>query len=863
MYFRPRAVLLGFVLAGLCPLLSLAWAGAPDVDFHRDIEPLFRAHCYLCHGPKQQMNELRLDRRQDALRGGHSGPLIQAGNSNASELILRVTGQADRSPMPPVGERLTADQIATLRSWIDQGAPWPQEEMAAATDQESNGGRLTHWSLQPIRRPPVPATRSPERVRNSIDAFILARLEDKGIQPSPEADKRTLIRRLSLDLIGLPPSPDEVDKFLADEGLNAYERLVENLLRSPHFGEKWARHWLDQAHYADSDGYDRDLPRPHAWRWRHWVIESLNRDMPFDKFTVEQIAGDLLPNATPEQKAATGFFRNTLSNRESGAKLEEFRFEKIVDRTNTLGTVWLGLTVGCAQCHDHKYDPISQKEYYQLFAFFNSAEELNVEAPLPGELGPYLKHRDEYYRKRQELLEQYGVTEIQPEWERRLLAAYENPGKWTDWDETYENFEKKVDHGLRILRTPPAQRNRHQQDAVTNHLLTWYHQVIGKEAYKERGFPEWKKELRALRASFPDVSMAQTITQSPEPRTNHIHLRGDYRAKGIEVSPRTPGVLHPFSPAGPEASRLDLARWLVSWENPLTARVIVNRLWQEYFGQGLVTTSDNFGTQGEKPAHPELLDWLASELMDSGWSMKRIHRLVVTSATYRRSSKARSDLVERDPDNRLLARQIAFRLPAELLRDSTLAASGLLYPAIGGRNVFPPQPESVLELKLKYDPVWEESRGKDLYKRGLYIHYQRTTPYPFLQNFDAPDASTPACRRGRSNTPLQALNLLNDPVFFEAAQFLALRILKKLPAASFHDRLDYGFRLCLGRPPSANESEVMLSYLTRQKAILEKEPESVTELLPWDIDGADQTEAAAWVGLSRVLLNLDEFLTRE
>ena len=369
--------------------------------------------------------------------------------------------------------------------------------------------------------------------------------------------------------------------------------------------------------------------------------------------------------------------------------------------------------------------------------------------------------------------------------------------------------------------------------------------------------------MRALRASFPDVSMAQTITQSPEPRTNHIHLRGDYRAKGIEVSPRTPGVLHPFSPAGPEASRLDLARWLVSWENPLTARVIVNRLWQEYFGQGLVTTSDNFGTQGEKPAHPELLDWLASELMDSGWSMKRIHRLVVTSATYRRSSKARSDLVERDPDNRLLARQIAFRLPAELLRDSTLAASGLLYPAIGGRNVFPPQPESVLELKLKYDPVWEESRGKDLYKRGLYIHYQRTTPYPFLQNFDAPDASTPACRRGRSNTPLQALNLLNDPVFFEAAQFLALRILKKLPAASFHDRLDYGFRLCLGRPPSANESEVMLSYLTRQKAILEKEPESVTELLPWDIDGADQTEAAAWVGLSRVLLNLDEFLTRE
>ena len=712
MFSTPWPGLIRLVLVGVSPCLIALLEGAPDVDFRRDIEPLFRSRCYVCHGPQQQMNGLRLDRREEALRGGNSGPLVQAGKSHASELILRVTGQADRSPMPPVGERLTADQIATLRSWIDQGAPWPQQEITAATDQKSDDGRLTHWSLQPIRRPPVPATQSPEGIRNPIDAFILYRLEDEGIQPSPEADKRTLIRRLSLDLIGLPPSPDEVGEFLADEGLDAYDRLAEDFLRSPHFGEKWARHWLDQAHYADSDGYDRDLPRPHAWRWRHWVIEALNRDMPFDKFTVEQIAGDLLPNATPDQKAATGFFRNTLSNRESGAKLEEFRFEKIVDRTNTLGTVWLGLTVGCAQCHDHKYDPISQKEYYQLFAFFNSAEELNINAPLPGELAPYLKHRDEYYQKRQELLEQYCVTEIQPGFERRMLAAYETPGKWTDWDTIYENFEKKVDHGLRILRTPPAQRDRYQRDTVTNHLITWYHMLIGKELYKERGFPELNEKLLALRTSFPNVSMAQTITQSPDLRTSHIHLRGDYRAKGIEVSPGAPSALHPLSSAGPEASRLDLARWIVSRENPLTARVIVNRLWQEYFGQGLVTTSDNFGTQGEEPSHPELLDWLASELMDSGWSIKRIHRLIVTSATYRRSSKARPELTERDPGNRLLARQTSFRLPAELLRDSTLAASGLLYPAVGGRSVFPPQPESVLELKLDYDPVWKRVEAK-------------------------------------------------------------------------------------------------------------------------------------------------------
>lgn len=833
-----------------------------NVEFRRDVEPLFRDRCYVCHGPQQQMNGLRLDRRDDALRGGNSGPLIQVGNSEASELILRVTREAGRLPMPPVGKPLTADQIAMLRSWIDQGASWPKEERTAATEQKPKGDRSTHWALQPVSRPDVPLVRSSKRVLNPIDAFILSRLENKGVQPSPEADRRTIIRRLSLDLIGLPPTPDEVEEFLADERLDAYEQRVNDLLESPHFGEKWARNWLDQAHYADSDGYDRDLPRPHAWRWRHWVIEALNRDMPFDRFTVEQIAGDLLPNATPNQKTATGFFRNTLSNRESGAKLEKFRFEKIVDRTNTLGTVWLGLTVGCAQCHDHKYDPISQKDYYQLFAFFNTAEELNIEAPLPGELGPYLKNRDEYYHKRQALLEQYCVGEIQSRWERRLLAAYEKPGKWTDWDVIYENFEKKVDHGLRMLRIPPMERNRYQKRVITDHLINWYHVVIGKELYADSVFPELKEKLKRLRAAFPNVSMAQTIRQSPDLRTSHIHPAGNYRSKGVKVSPGVPKVLHPFSPEGSVASRLDLAHWLVSRENPLTARVIVNRLWQEYFGQGLVTTSDNFGILGGEPSHPELLDWLASELMDGGWSMKRIHRLIVTSSAYRRSSKVRSDLVELDPNNRLLYRQAAFRLPAELLRDSTLAVSGLLYPEVGGRSVFPPQPDSVLEIKLVYDPIWDESPGKDLYKRGLYIHFQRTTPYPFLQNFDAPDASTAACFRGRSNTPLQALNLLNDPVFFEAAQFLARRILKKSPTTSFFNRLNYGFKLCLGRPPSASESKTMEAYFDRQKVILEEEPDSVFALLPPGIDGIDKIDAGAWVSLSRVLLNLDEFLSR-
>jgi hypothetical protein len=765
-----------------------------------------------------------------------------------------VTGSAKGRVMPPIGARLTATQIDVVRAWIDQGADWPEiiEKPLRASS--------THWSFQPIRRPEPPSTPKRDWVRNPIDAFVLARLEAEGLEPSPEADKRTLARRVFLDLIGLPPSPTEVEAFLSNNRTDSYEDLVDRLLQSPHYGEKWARPWLDQAHYADSDGYDRDLPRPHAWRYRHWVIQALNGDLPFDRITIEQIAGDLLPHSTVEQKVATGFLRNTLSNRESGAKLEQFRHEQIVDRTNTVGTVWLGLTVRCAQCHDHKYDPISQKEYYQLFAFFNPANEVNIEAPLPGELGPSLRGRSEYYRQRQKLLDAYHATEIQSEWERRLVEAADHPGKYTNWDAAFENFEKKVDYGEKLLRVPSL-RNRHQQDFITDHLIEWYHLVVDEEGYKQIRFKELQKKLAELKASFPDVSLAPTIAEGPNRRKTHISLRGDYLAKGIEVEPGTPSVLPALSSSRP--SRLELAQWLVSSNNPLTARVIVNRIWQELFGQGLVTTPEDFGTQGAKPSHPELLDWLASEFRERGWSLKQVIKQIVLSATYRQSSNVRPELQSRDPYNILLARQSAFRLPAELIRDSTLSASGLLYPAIGGRSVFPPQPEAVIAVKQGYDPKWEESQGKEGYRRGLYIHFQRTTPYPLLQNFDAPDASESACRRQRSNTPLQALNLLNDPVFFEAAQALAQRTLTEAPSSAFQDRLSYAFQLCLGRNPEPLESKSMLVYLARLHVILQKEPTSVPFMFPVDLPGMERTEAAAWAGLSRVLLNLDEFLTRE
>jgi hypothetical protein len=828
------------------------------IDFTRDIEPIFKARCYACHGPQVQMNGLRLDVRDRAMAGGYSGAVIRPGASSKSRLIQMVTGQIQGKIMPPSGPSLTLEETSKLRAWIDHDAVWPQVAEAASSNRKAN-----HWSLQRVARPVVPSVRDSPWVRNPADAFVLAKLESEHIQPSPEADKTTLIRRVSIDLTGLPPTAAEVSEFLADPSPDAYEALVDRLMKSPHYGEKWARHWLDVARYGDSDGYEKDSRRPYAWRYRDWVVQALNQDMPFDLFTIEQIAGDLLPNATIEQKVATGFQRNTLTNREGGVNIEQFRFEQVVDRTNAVGTAWLGLTIGCAQCHDHKYDPISQQEYYQLFAFFNTADEVNIEAPLPGERGPYLAGVTAYYSKRRKLLEEYRVTKLQSEWEHRLIEAAESPGKWTDWDVAFDTVQKMVDNGERILRTPAERRTRREEDAIEDHMVEWYHQVVGILKYKEMKWKELQNKLYELRSSFPDLTQAPTIAESPQHRKTFVYLRGDYRQRGIELQPATPAVL-PALIDSAEPARLRLARWLVSPENPLTPRVIVNRIWQELFGQGIVTTSEDLGSQGAKPSHRELLDWLAADFMDQGWSMKQVQRLIVTSATYRQSSKARPELQSRDPYNTLLARQTAFRLPAELIRDSALAASGLLNPEIGGKSIRPYQPESVTKLAFGNNDwvKWEESTGKDRYRRGLYIFFQRTAPYPLLANFDAPDSTTPACRRRRSDTPLQALNLLNDPVFLEAAQGLAERILQECPGG-LQKRLSYAYRLTLARQPDASESERLLGYLEAQKSILHKDPKSAELLFPVGMAATDRTEAAAWVALSRVLLNLDEFLTRE
>ena len=842
---------------GLMALVVTSAAPAA-ADFASDIEPIFHNRCYGCHGPSQQMNGLRLDQKDAALEGGYSGAVILPGNSGASKLIERVTSDKEGFRMPPGDSPVSANEIEILRQWIDQGAAWEESPTPAPAKLSE---KEKHWSFQPVGRPPLPPVNDPSWARNAIDRFVLAKLDAEGIKPSPEAEKTTLIRRLYFDLIGLPPSPAEVSAFINDPSDRAYDKVVGRLLQSRHYGEKWASHWLDAARYADSDGYEKDLIRPHAWRWRNWVIDALNGDMPFDQFTIEQIAGDLLPNATVEQRVATGLLRNGTKNREAGVKAGEKRFEETIDRINTLSTVWLGLTVGCAQCHDHKYDPLKQQEFYQMYAFFNNTVERDIESPLPGERGPLLRALPGYYAKRRKILEEAGIPELQARWHKNIIAAMDHPGLNTDWDFSVTAWRGGNDRADWTIRADPGELTQLERDKITD----WFLRSIGPDYTKneeiKKRIEKTRDEIQELEKSLPARTRAYTMIERSQPVPTHVALRGDYQAPGIEVQPMTPAVLPPLDP-GDKHPRLLLAEWLVSKKNPLTPRVTVNRMWQEFFGRGIVRTAEDFGTQGEPPSHPELLDWLASEFIARGWSQKEMHRLIVTSATYRQSSRARPDAGEKDPANRLLARQNRLRLPAELVRDNALQVSGLLYPEIGGKSVFPPQPAGVGELGYS-KKTWVVSTGPERYRRGIYIHFQRTTPYPMLMNFDAPNTLTTAPRRDRSNTALQALNLLNDPVFFEAAQGLAARVLAEAPGDEFSDRLTYVYRLCLSRKPSSREADRLSTYFEQQRKIFLADHRARTEAASFHAPNAEPEEAAAWVSVSRALMNLDEFITRE
>ncbi len=758
------------------------------------------------------------------------------GRSQDSLLIRRVTSSDPKFFMPPAGPRLTAREIDVLRKWIDSLPP----AAGGAAVSSKTAAKSTHWSFQPIAHPAPPAVSKADWPRNPIDNFILARLDREKIAPSPEAKRETLLRRVSLDLTGLPPGPVEVEAFLADARPDAYERAVDRLLASPHYGEKWARRWLDLAHYSDSDGYEKDKPRPYAWRYRNWVIDALNADMPFDRFTMQQLAGDLLPGANTDTRVATGFLRQTLTNREAGSSQEEIRFEQLVDRTSTVSTTWIGLTVGCAQCHNHKFDPILQKDFYDFMTFFHQAAESEIDAAMGGEMGPYLRARPEYDRKRAELWKDYGIAELSATWARQMRQEIENPGKRLDWDFNVTQMRAMVDNTDRMFLKEPAQRTWREQDAMDRYFLANPGPDFGKDKPVMDKLKQARDKLAALDAAVPFLTQAMTMEEdSARFGPNHIRLRGDFKRNGDTAPAETPSFLPPM-PAGAPKNRLGLAQWILAADNPLTARVAVNRMWQEFFGTGLVRTSEDFGKQGETPSHPELLDWLATEFRQGGWSVKAMHRLIVTSAAYRQSSETRRDIQAKDPENRLLARQSRRRLPAEEIRDEALAVSGLLNPSIGGPSIRPPQPAGVAELTYANSGRWVESKGPERYRRGLYIHFQRTTPYPQLMNFDAPDAMVACSRRRVSDTPLQALNLLNDPVFYEAAQALAWRVKQEVPAPAFEARLRYAFLLALGRPPSTFERDRLAK-----------------------LDGGPPGEQASWISISRVLLNLDEFVTRE
>ena len=1019
-------------LSGLNTVVLMSGSGSPssadrDLDFARDIRPILEASCNQCHGVDQSMNGLRLDSREAALKGGQSGPAILPGDGSSSLLYRKIVGDAPGSPMPLTG-KLPPDQVEMIRVWLDQGAPWTESIDGTGASGEK------HWAYVKPVRPPLPQVRDAAWVRNTIDRFVLERLEQEGLEPSAEASRETLVRRVTLDLIGLPPTPDEVDAFVDDRRPLAYERLVDRLLSSPRYGERWARPWLDLARYADTNGYIHDRRR-NMWLYRDWVIKAINTDKPFDQFTIEQVAGDLLPDATPEQKIATGFHRNTMINTEGGTDAEEYRVAAILDRVETTGTVWLGSTIACAQCHDHKYDPVTQEEYFRIFAFFNNTMEENnpktkirphsasITLPPADYLSTYRSDIEREIVDLKAALKRSTpeLEAAQKEWETQtargmvswshpdpvtyfslggaeltlqgdgsLLASGPEPGRetyvvvtetqvegitairletltdpslphggssrssdgefiltgfevlaepltapgssspvvfsgsaaeidpvtfgirraldgdpTTGWSNSGTSHQNRVERQAIFMPESPLGfprgtrftiRLRHEgekpgktigrfrfsvtreQDAARNvKLPTRVERVLAVPADRRtenqrkvlddyyRGTAPMltpkKQRLSELLAFWKQLTSPNSLVMKEldKPRTSHVFVKGSFLNPGQEVQPGVPSVLHPLPESKTPPNRLTLARWLVSPENPLVGRVTMNRLWSDHFGRALVKTPENLGTQGERPTHPELLDWLATEFVEQKWSMKAMHRLMVTSATYRQDPRMEDTLREKDPSNQLYARGPRFRMDAEMIRDSALSAAGLLSLRPHGPSVFPPQPAGLWD-NLYVADTWITGRGDDRYRRGLYTFLKRIRPYPFYANFDAPSRETTCVVRSRSNTPLQALNLMNDRTFLEAARGLADRMVSETGPA-IADRISHGFRLCLGRRPSQEELQDLTALYRDQLENLPGSGSDAVRSRP-SSGGSDSKDFMAWTSVAQVLLNLDETISR-
>ena len=1019
-YFWPLALL---ALLGLVPR-----GRAAAVDFKRDIQPIFEQRCYECHGEKRQKGGIRFDRKSTVFEGGDSGKsLIVTNKPGESPLLARVATDNPDEVMPPKGEKLSEAQINLLRAWIDQGAPWPED---------NNRGAKKHWAYEKPVRPSLPSVRNRSWPRNPIDHFVLEKLERENLAPSAEADRATLLRRVSLDLVGLPPTLKEVEEFIADTSTNAYEKAVDRLLESPHYGERWARSWLDMARYADTQGYEKDNRRT-MWPWRDWVVNALNENMTFDQFTLEQLAGDMLPNAKREQKVATGFHRNTMTNTEGGTDDEEFRHEAVVDRVNTTLAAWMATTIGCAQCHNHKYDPMTMKEYYQIYAFFNSTadsdkddERPTLKVPSDAQELELSKRREvlkETEQKFKEAADKPEIASAREAWEQKVINGLTNwdrlqPSQFVSvggaaiakqasgalWvsgknpsNDTYvvsASLAEGTVTGIRLevletgttkalgrqengnfvlrgfeasLNTPDKseplkfskaiadfseknfdisnlltgkgdgwavgagdEKNKVRRSAYfsfekpltveSNALLTVTLQHSDKHAganimrfrlysthskqvgppdklpedvrkalliskrdskqsarikeYFESIAPELKHVYDPMVAArkaekewFDSIPIVSVLEELAKPRETHMLMRGSFLSKGDRVQPGVPAVLNQIDTNQP-LNRVTLAKWLTDTNNPMTARVIMNRFWEQLFGIGIVETSEDFGTQGELPSHPRVLDWLAIEFMhptlsseDSrAWDMKRMLKVIVTSATYRQSSKVPPELYQRDPYNRLLARGPRRRMEAEMLRDASLAVSGLLSRKLGGAPVMPPQPDGVWQVVYSGDK-WETSKGEDRYRRGLYTFWRRTSPYPSMVSFDAPSGEFCVLRRPRSNTPLQALTLLNDPVYVECAQALAQRMLTE-GGPTVEERAMFGIRACLGRAPKAQETQKLVALAEKELARFRQDGVAATNFVKFarGTDGkADIAELASWTVVANVLLNLDEFVTRQ
>ena len=1020
--------------------------GSPlPLDFNRDVRPILSDKCFHCHGPdaKDRQGDLRLDLWESAgdVHGGQA--VIDPAKAADCQLVKRITSEdaEERMPPPDSGKSLTPEQIKILRTWVEQGGKYQK-----------------HWAFVPPRRATVPAVKNQAWVRNPIDAFLLARLEQEGLEASKPATSNSLFRRLSLDLVGLPPTLEELNKFDAEGGEQAYQQEVNRLLASPHFGERWGRTWLDAARYADSDGFEKDKPR-FVWTYRDWVINSLNADKPYNEFVIDQIAGDLLPHPTQDQMVATGFLRNSMINEEGGIDPEQFRMEAMYDRMDAIGKGILGLTIQCAQCHTHKYDPLTHTEYYQIFAFLNNSHEAQISVYTPQQEGEWqstesvirtiedrLREANPDWRERMAAWEA-SVGGNQPEWttvrppddssgdqkhyvleDNSILAGGYAPTKFTS-DFTCDTKLSKITavqlellndpnlpHGgpgrsitgtcaltefqveavslrdpkqkltLKIAKAtadvnPPSQQldkafddlsgksrvtgpiefatdgdnltawginvgpgrsnvprkavltfekplesaggmrltfklvqdhgGWNSDDNQNNNLGRFRFAVTSAESpaadpvpteireilkvpaskrtaeetasvfgYWRTTVPEWQEENRRIEAlwqSHPQGATQLALIERSKPRKTHRLERGNFLAEAEEVTPGVPAFLNPLPKVGgadTPPTRLDFAHWLVDRGSPTTARSIVNRIWQSYFGTGLVETAEDLGTQGDPPTNPELLDWLAVELMDNKWSLKHIHRLIVNSATYRQSSDVSPQLLERDPANRLLARGPRYRVEAELVRDVALSASGLLNPKVGGPSVFPPAPEFLFKPPSSYGPkTWNVATGPDRYRRGLYTFRFRSVPYPMLMNFDAPIGEIACARRARSNTPLQALTTLNEPLFIECARALAMTLLKE-GGLNDSERLSTAVKRCLSRDPDSDELKVLHDFLEKQRqrfngagadpwpllADNDQMKLSVSGQLPAGVTPAD---LAAWTAVARVILNLDETITKE